>query len=227
MAWYISPTTSVAHILWMLLVIFGTVAFFDVLMQNLYKVMQGNNEKVLSFSMRLEGTLNQIRLQYPKRMMDLEVQQCLKDCLFHGVQEHIHDSIWYLYSTPGAFYFQQLVAAHKVENKNKEGMVELGQQIAKLMAALTKVGQGNNPSSVPSSPLERGQRRGCSGSNTSSHPNSHNGRVGPGQTTPAHSLPTGCKTGAMELGVMDRATKGLEQGGRAQPTGGTKFSPML
>ena len=34
-------------------------------------------------------------------------------------------------------------------------MVELGQQIAKLMAALTKAGQGNNPSSTPSSPQER------------------------------------------------------------------------
>ena len=34
MAWYMGPTTSVAHILWKLSVIFGTVASFDVLMQN-------------------------------------------------------------------------------------------------------------------------------------------------------------------------------------------------
>ena len=33
--------------------------------------------------MRLDGTLNQIRLQCPGRMMDQEVQQHLKDCLFH------------------------------------------------------------------------------------------------------------------------------------------------
>ena len=50
--------------------------------------------------MRLEGTLNQIQLQCPWRMTDLEIQQHLKDHLFHGVQKHIHDSIWYLYSTP-------------------------------------------------------------------------------------------------------------------------------
>ena len=56
------PTASVAHILWKLLVIFGMAASFDVLMQNFYTVMQGNNEKVPSFAMRLEGTLNQIRL---------------------------------------------------------------------------------------------------------------------------------------------------------------------
>ena len=62
-----------------------------------------------------------------------------------------------------------MVATHKAESKNKEvwdkvraraaiatdsgkGMAELGQQIARLMAALTKAGQGSNPSSAPSSP---------------------------------------------------------------------------
>ena len=55
MAWHMGPTASVTHILWKLLVIF--VASSDVLMQNLYKVMQGHNEKVPSFAMRPEGTL--------------------------------------------------------------------------------------------------------------------------------------------------------------------------
>ena len=90
----------VAHILWKLSAIFGTVASFDVLIQNFYKVMQDNNKKVLSFAMRLEGNLNQIRLQCPGRMMDLEVQQHLKDGLFHRVQKHMCKSNQYLYSTP-------------------------------------------------------------------------------------------------------------------------------
>ena len=38
-------------------------------------------------------------------------------------------------------------------------MAELGQQIAKLMAALTKAGKGNSPSSVPSGPSEWGHGR--------------------------------------------------------------------
>ena len=76
-----------------------------------------------------------------------------------------------------------------------EGMTELGQQIAKLMATLTKAGQGNNPSKSQSRPQERGCGRGCNGSNTPSHSNSHNVRSSPGQTTPAHSLPTGHGTG--------------------------------
>ena len=70
MAWYMGPTTSVAHNLQNLTVIFGTVVSFDVLMTTFYKVIQGNHEKVPSFAMRLEGTLNQIRLQCPRRITD-------------------------------------------------------------------------------------------------------------------------------------------------------------
>ena len=60
MAWYMGPTASVEEILQKLMVIFRMVASFDVLMQNFYKVTQGNNERVPSFATRLEGTLNQI-----------------------------------------------------------------------------------------------------------------------------------------------------------------------
>ena len=59
MARYMGPTAGVSDILEKLSVIFGTVASFDVLMQNFYKIAQGN-EKVPSFATRLEGTLNQI-----------------------------------------------------------------------------------------------------------------------------------------------------------------------
>ena len=62
MAWYMGPTAGVTDILDKLAVIFGTVASFDILMQNFYKVTQGHNKKVPSFAARLEGTLNQICL---------------------------------------------------------------------------------------------------------------------------------------------------------------------
>ena len=89
-----------------------------------------------------------------------------------------------------------MVNAHKAESENKgiwdkvraratvatysrEGTVELGWQIARLMAALTKAGQGSNPSSAPISPQERGYGRGHNGSSAPNHANSHNGRSGP------------------------------------------------
>ena len=89
-------------------------------MQNFYKVTQSNNEKVPSFVMRLEGTLNQIRLQCPGGIMDQEVQQHLKDHLLHGVCKHIMDSMHYLYSNPRTMYSQLMVTACKVKSKNEE-----------------------------------------------------------------------------------------------------------
>ena len=48
MAWYMGPTASVTNILQKLAVIFGTMASFHDLMQNFYKVTQGNHKKVPS-----------------------------------------------------------------------------------------------------------------------------------------------------------------------------------
>ena len=79
MAHYMGPTASVSKILQKLTVIFGTVASFDVIMPNFYKVTQGNHKKVPSFATRLEGTLNQIRLKCPGRIADCKVMCHLKD----------------------------------------------------------------------------------------------------------------------------------------------------
>ena len=119
MAQYMDPTTGVANILQKLTIIFGTVTSFDLLMQKFYKVVQSNHKKVPSFATRLEGTLNQIRLQCPRRITDWEVQQHLKDHLFHGVCKHIRDLIHYLYSNSGITYSQLMVTAHKAESKNE------------------------------------------------------------------------------------------------------------
>ena len=92
MAHYMGPTAGVSNILKKLSVIFGTVTSFDVLMQNFYKISQGN-EKVPSFATWLEGTLNQIRIKCPGRIADHEVPSHLKDRLFHGVKKHVRDSV--------------------------------------------------------------------------------------------------------------------------------------
>ena len=200
-----------------LTVIFGTVALFHVLMQHFYKVTKNNQEKVPSFGTRLEGTLNQIRLQCPRRITDQEVQQHLKDNLFHGECKHISNSIWYLYCNPRTTYSQLMIAAHKVEIKNEkahdkvrarsavttepvEGTTELGNQIAKLMAALTRAGQGNSPGSTPNSPRQRGHGRGQMDRNTPSHPSSYNSHTGMGQTASAHSVSASHRMGTTSQG---------------------------
>ena len=93
MAHYMGPTASVSEILENLSVIFGTVASFNILMQNFYTITQGGSKKVPSFATRLEGTLNQIRIQCPGRIADHEVPWHLKERLFHGVWKHVRDSI--------------------------------------------------------------------------------------------------------------------------------------
>ena len=112
MAQYMGPTASVSDILDKLTVIFGTVALFDVLMQNFYKVTQGNNEKVPSFTTRHEGTLNQIRLRCPGQITKHEVPWHLKEWLFHGVHKYMRDSIRYLYGNSETTYSKLVIAVH-------------------------------------------------------------------------------------------------------------------
>ena len=114
------PTASVSEILQKLTVIFSTVASFDVLMQNAYKVTKGNHEKVPSFTTKLEGTLNQIWLKCPRRIVDHKVACHLKDRFFHGVHKHIRDSIRYLHSNTETTYSQLMVAARKAESKMED-----------------------------------------------------------------------------------------------------------
>ena len=76
------------------------------------------------------------------------------------------------------------------------------------MAALTKAGQGSNPSSMPSSPWERGHGRGHNCSNTPTAQTPTMVEVGPGQTTPACSLPTGHGTGGSGTGSNGQSNQG-------------------
>ena len=66
------------------------------------------------------------------------------------------------------------------------GLKELGDQIVRLMAALTRAEQSTCSASAPSSLRHRGQGRGWTDRHTPVHPNSHNGQTGLGQTS-AHS----------------------------------------
>ena len=64
---------------------------------------------------------------------------------------------------------------------------ELADQIARLMAALTRAEQGSCPASAPNSPKHRSPGRGQTDKNMPVHPSSHNGWTGLGQTTSVHS----------------------------------------
>ena len=136
MACYMGPTAGVSKILEKLLVIFSTVMSFDVLMQNFYKISQGN-KKVPSFATRLEGTLNQIRIKCPSRIVDHEVPHHLKDRLFHGFKKHVRDSVRYLYSNPQTTYSKLVVTARRAGSETEETKVKA------RLAASTEVPSGS------------------------------------------------------------------------------------
>ena len=46
-----------------------------------------------------------------------EVQQHLRDCLFHGLHKQLHDSMHYLYDDTRIMYPQLVTAAHKAESE--------------------------------------------------------------------------------------------------------------
>ena len=108
----------------------------------------------------------------------------------------------YLYSNPQTTYSKLVVTTRRAESKTEEtkvkarsaaatevpsGSKELGDQIARLMAALTRAEQSSHSASAPSSPRHRGHGRGWTDRNTSVCHNSHNGQTGLGQTSACSS----------------------------------------
>ena len=77
----------------------------------------------------------------------------------------------------------RLAASTEVVSASKE----LGDQIARLMAALTRVEQGSCPAGAPNSPRHRGNWRGQGDRNTPICLSSHNGQTGLGQAASIHS----------------------------------------
>ena len=89
----------------------------------------------------------------------------------------MRDSIRYLYGNPKTTYSELVVTVQRVESKMEEtkekvkvrsaaatevasGSKGLGDQIARLMAALTRAEQGSCPASAPNSPRHRACGRG-------------------------------------------------------------------
>ena len=91
--------------------VYGTVAGFDVLMKSFYCVQQSRNKRVSAFIMRLEGTLSDIPMKNPSRVMEQQAQQHLCDCLFYGFYRHLRDSLRYMYDNSLVTYSKLMLMA--------------------------------------------------------------------------------------------------------------------
>ena len=117
---------------------------------------QGNNERVPSFATRLVGGDPQPNsAPVPREDDGPRGPTTPQGSPLSGVRKPIHDSIQYLYGTPGILSPQLMIAAQMVVSKNEktsdwvrmkvtvtmlEGMAKLKHQITQLMGALTQTG---------------------------------------------------------------------------------------
>ena len=76
---------AVSHIINKLELMCGTIASFNILMQNFYKLQQGRMERVLICVIQLEGVLNVVQQEYPNMLHASKVQKQLRDNLFQGL----------------------------------------------------------------------------------------------------------------------------------------------
>ena len=122
-----------------------------------------------------------------------------------------------------------MITAHEVESKTKEahnkvrarsamttelvdGSTGLGNQMARLMDALTRAEQGNHPASVPNNPRHIGHGRGWMDRNTPGCPSSHNGQTGLGQAASTCSVCVGHSTGTTSTGSQGPNDQGSKEG---------------
>ena len=79
---YLGLHALVSEMVTMLELVYGTMASFDILMQNIYELQQGTTEKVTLYITPLEGALNVVQQEYVMILSTSEVQQHLRDWLF-------------------------------------------------------------------------------------------------------------------------------------------------
>ena len=95
--------------------LYGSVESFDTLMQELYRIVQGKNEKVQTFVLHLKRALKAIKQQHPYAMTEEKGIKHLKDWLFHGLKPNIHNTLHYMHDKPDSPYSQLVMAARKAE----------------------------------------------------------------------------------------------------------------
>ena len=99
LVWYLGLQALVAEILNKLELVYGTMASFDILMQNFYNLQQGKIEKVILYITWLEVALNVVQKEYLMMLSASEVQQHLGSSFSWtsqaGVQFHALLIWWY------------------------------------------------------------------------------------------------------------------------------------
>ena len=92
---------------------------YDLLMRDLYRADQGEEETVTSFAMQIEGLLSQEK--FPDQIPLQKEQKLLKDRLFHGSCKTIQNSVKYCHADAKVDYMTFLEGCRKAEDEDRIG----------------------------------------------------------------------------------------------------------
>ena len=93
-------------------------ATHDTLVCEFHQLSQERNERIREFAGRIEKVFKKLQCQIPERYPD---KLLLKDRLFHGMSQHLKDSLHYLYTQPSVTYANLLQAAYAAEVEAEKG----------------------------------------------------------------------------------------------------------
>ena len=87
-------------------------ATHDTLVCEFHQLSQDHNEMIREFAGRIKKVFKKLQRQIPERYPD---KLLLKDRLFHGMNQHLKDSLCYLYTQSSVTYANLLQAAYTAE----------------------------------------------------------------------------------------------------------------
>ena len=90
----------------------------DTLVCEFHQLSQERNERIREFAGRIEKVFKKLQCQIPERYPD---KSLLKDRLFHGMNQHLKDSLYYLYTQSSVTYANLLQAAYAAEVEAEKG----------------------------------------------------------------------------------------------------------
>ena len=93
-------------------------ATHDTLVCEFHQLSQERNERIREFAGRIEKVFKKLQRQIPERYPD---KLLLKDRLFHGMNQHLKDSLRYLYTQSSVTYANLLQAAYAAEVEAEKG----------------------------------------------------------------------------------------------------------
>ena len=120
----------------------------DTLICDFHQLVQERHEKIHEFAGRIEKIFKKLRKQIPERYRD---KTLLKDRLFHGMHQHLKDSLRYLFTQFSVTYCELLQAAYAAEVEAEKGRVAHS-KAANVVASPEKVDvRSRDPSPIVAS----------------------------------------------------------------------------